>query len=285
MDYYRKLEKIGQGTYGIVYKGQEQDGTIYAMKKIYLEKLNIGLPCVVIREISLLKELQHPNIVKLCDVIHSKKSLTLVFEFLDQDLKKLLDVCQGGLDPTVVKSFMFQLLRGVSYCHDHCILHRDLKPQNLLINREGFLKLADFGLARAFRIPVKSYSHQVVTLWYRAPDVLMESKNYSTHVDIWSVGCIFAEMINGYPLFPGTNEQDQLLRIFQILGTPTLQTWLEILNVTHFDKMFQKYDPRPWSSIVPSLDNLGVDLLSKMLHYIPHKRISAKEALQHPYFT
>jgi cyclin-dependent kinase len=105
------------------------------------------------------------------------------------------------------------------------VLHRDLKPQNLLINVEGELKLADFGLARAFGIPVRNYTHEVVTLWYRAPDILMGSRHYSTTVDIWSVGCIFAEMLNGRPLFPGSNESDQLLRIFKTLGTPTQQSW------------------------------------------------------------
>merc|ERR1712151_1183358 len=140
------------------------------------------------------KELQHPNIVRLCDVIHTERKLTLVFEYLDQDLKKLLDLCDGGLDAATTKSFLYQLLRGIAYCHQHRVLHRDLKPQNLLINREGALKLADFGLARAFGIPVRSYTHEVVTLWYRAPDVLMGSRKYSTPVDIWSVGCIHAEM-------------------------------------------------------------------------------------------
>ena len=144
-----------------------------------------------------LKELQHPNIVRLYDVVHTERKLTLVFEFLDQDLKKYLDVCDSGLDLPILKSFLYQLLTGVAYCHHHRVLHRDLKPPNLLINREGQLKLADFGLARAFGIPVRSYTHEVVTLWYRAPDVLLGSRKYSTPVDIWSVGCIFAEMANG----------------------------------------------------------------------------------------
>ena len=119
-----------------------------------------------------------------------------------------------------MKSFLYQLLMGVAYCHHHRVLHRDLKPPNLLINREGQLKLADFGLARAFGIPVRSYTHEVVTLWYRSPDVLMGSRRYSTPVDIWSVGCIFAEMANGRPLIAGTSEGDQLERIFRLLGTP-----------------------------------------------------------------
>ena len=123
-----------------------------------------------------MKELQHPNIVRLYDVVHTEKKLTLVFEFLDQDLKKYLDVCDTGLDLPILKSFLYQLLMGVAYCHHHRVLHRDLKPPNLLINREGQLKLADFGLARAFGIPVRSYTHEVVTLWYRAPDVLMGSR-------------------------------------------------------------------------------------------------------------
>ncbi len=133
--------------------------------------------------------MQHPNIVRLYDVVHTERKLTLVFEFLDQDLKKYLDVnCDSGLDIRVLKNFLYQLLLGVAYCHYHRVLHRDLKPPNLLINREGQLKLADFGLARAFGIPVRSYTHEVVTLWYRAPDVLMGSRRYSTPVDIWSVG-------------------------------------------------------------------------------------------------
>lgn len=141
---------------------------------------------------------------RLWDVVHTERKLTLVFEYLDQDLKKYLDVCEGGLEPIVVKCFLFQLLKGVAYCHRQRVLHRDLKPQNLLINREGDLKLADFGLARAFGIPVRSYTHEVVTLWYRSPDVLLGSRNYSTPVDIWSIGCIFAEMVNGKPLFAGS---------------------------------------------------------------------------------
>jgi cyclin-dependent kinase len=137
----------------------------------------------------------------LYDVVHTERRLTLVFEYLDQDLKKYLDICEGGLEATILKSFLYQLLCGVAFCHTHRVLHRDLKPQNLLINREGKLKLADFGLARAFGIPVRSYTHEVVTLWYRAPDVLMGSRTYSTPVDIWSVGCIFAEMATPKPLF------------------------------------------------------------------------------------
>ena len=150
------------------------------------------MPSTAIREISLLKELSHPNVVQLRDVIYADNRLYLVFEYLDQDLKKYLDVCEGGLEPAILRSFLYQLLHGVAFCHDHRVLHRDLKPQNLLINREGELKLADFGLARAFGIPVRSYTHEVVTLWYRAPDVLMGSRKYSTPVDIWSIGCIFA---------------------------------------------------------------------------------------------
>jgi len=142
-------------------------------------------------------------------VIHTDKKLTLVFEFLDQDLKKLLDNAgEEGLDMATVKSFLYQLLNGINHCHKNRVLHWDLKPQNLLISNEGVLKLADFGLAWAFGIPVKNYTHEVVTLWYWAPDILMGSKKYNTSVDIWSVGCIFAELVNRKPLFCGQTEED-----------------------------------------------------------------------------
>ena len=183
MERYQKLEKIGEGTYGVVYKAKDRiSETIIALKRIRLEAEDEGIPSTAIREISLLKELRHPNIVRLYDVVHTERKLTLVFEYLDQDLKKYLDVCDGGLDATIVKSFLYQLLTGVAYCHHHRVLHRDLKPQNLLINREGELKLADFGLARAFGIPVRSYTHEVVTLWYGVRvllDTLTASLRYS----------------------------------------------------------------------------------------------------------
>ena len=143
MERYQKMEKIGEGTYGVVYKAKDRvTGEIVALKKIRLEAEDEGIPSTAIREISLLKELQHPNIVRLYDVVHTERKLTLVFEFLDQDLKKYLDICDSGLDLPILKSFLFQLLTGVAYCHHHRVLHRDLKPPNLLINREGQLKLA-----------------------------------------------------------------------------------------------------------------------------------------------
>mmetsp|Transcript_19916 Transcript_19916/g.34006 ORF Transcript_19916/g.34006 Transcript_19916/m.34006 type:complete len:295 (-) Transcript_19916:921-1805(-) len=287
MERYQKMEKIGEGTYGVVYKAKDRvTGEIIALKRIRLEAEDEGIPSTAIREISLLKELQHPNIVRLYDVVHTERKLTLVFEFLDQDLKKYLDVCDSGLGLPILKSFLYQLLTGVAYCHHHRVLHRDLKPPNLLINREGQLKLADFGLARAFGIPVRSYTHEVVTLWYRAPDVLMGSRKYSTPVDVWSVGCIFAEMANGRPLVAGTSETDQLDRIFRLLGTPTPQDFPGIVELPEYSPDLTRYPPPRGglASLVPTLDQTGVDLLNKMLQYDPARRITAQDALDHPFF-
>ncbi|CAK9040712.1 unnamed protein product [Durusdinium trenchii] len=271
MDQYQKIEKVGEGTYGVVYKAQDSAGEIYALKTIRLEAEDEGIPSTAIREISLLKELQHPNIVRLCDVIHTERKLTLVFEYLDQDLKKLLDMCDGGLDPATTKSFLYQLLRGIAQGASGSL-------------EEGSLKLADFGLARAFGIPVRSYTHEVVTLWYRAPDVLMGSRKYSTPVDIWSVGCIFAEMVNGRPLFPGDTDANQLQKIFKILGTPSADVWPTITELPDWKPDFQVFEPQSWTTITPTLDAEGTDLMSKFLQYWPDRRISGKAAQDHEYF-
>jgi len=164
--------------------------------------------------------------------------------------------------------------------------HLDLKPPNLLINREGQLKLADFGLARAFGIPVRSYTHEVVTLWYRAPDVLMGSRKYSTPVDIWSVGCIFAEMANGRPLVAGTSESDQLDRIFRLLGTPSLTDYPGMVELPEYSTDLPPYPPpsRGLASLVPTLPPDGVELLSRMLQYDPARRITAQGALKDKFF-
>ncbi|KAM4644127.1 cyclin-dependent kinase 2 isoform 2-T2 [Amazona ochrocephala] len=197
MENFQKVEKIGEGTYGVVYKARNKvTGEVVALKKIRLDTETEGVPSTAIREISLLKELNHPNIVKLLDVIHTENKLYLVFEFLHQDLKKFMDSSSlSGIALPLIKSYLFQLLQGLAFCHAHRVLHRDLKPQNLLINTDGAIKLADFGLARAFGVPVRTYTHEVVTLWYRAPEILLGCKYYSTAVDIWSLGCIFAEMV------------------------------------------------------------------------------------------
>eukprot|EP01113_Clastostelium_recurvatum_P018313 TRINITY_DN215_c0_g1_i1.p1 TRINITY_DN215_c0_g1~~TRINITY_DN215_c0_g1_i1.p1 ORF type:complete len:297 (+),score=80.47 TRINITY_DN215_c0_g1_i1:101-991(+) len=285
MEKYTKIEKLGEGTYGIVYKAKNREnGEIVALKRIRLDSEDEGVPCTAIREISLLKELKHPNIVRLYDVIHTEKKLTLVFEYLDQDLKKYLDECGGEIAKPTIRSFLYQLLRGVAFCHDHRVLHRDLKPQNLLINRRGELKLADFGLARAFGIPVRSYSHEVVTLWYRAPDVLMGSRKYSTPIDIWSAGCIFAEMVTGRPLFPGSGTSDQLIRIFKIMGTPTEETWPSLSEMPEYKPDFPVYPAQNLANIVHGLDDKGMNLLQRMLQYDPNQRISAQAAMKHPYF-
>jgi len=286
-DRFEKLDKIGEGTYGTVYKAKDKEtGDILALKKIRLDAEDEGIPSTAIREIALLKQLQHPNIVRLFDVVHTEKRLTLVFEYLDYDLKKYLDAhADKPLEIFTIKSFLFQLLNGTHYCHKNRVLHRDLKPQNLLINAQGQLKLADFGLARAFGIPVRSLTHEVVTLWYRPPDVLMGSKHYTTTVDMWSIGCIFAEMVTGRPLFPGTSEKDQLYKIFVLLGTPSIEIWPEMNKLPQYKSDFPIYPPRDLSKLFPNLPKHGLDLLIHFLQYDPYQRITAQDAMLHPYFA
>ena len=292
MDKYKKIEKLGEGTYGVVYKARHKEtGDIVSLKRIRLDDEEEGLPSTAVREISLLRTLHHPHIVRLLDILSSEKKLTLVFEYLDTDLKRWLEAnTPSSPDPEflhVVKSFMQQLLEGVAYCHQRMVLHRDLKPQNLLI-RKGELKIADFGLARAFGAPVRAYSHEVVTLWYRAPDILLGSRFYSTSIDMWSVGCIFAELLLGRPLFPGANEHEQLERIQKVLGTPTTAEWPGLAD---FESEWRTHAPiRPYSKMAldklfPMLEANGLDLLSRLLSFAPEKRPSASDALKHSYFT
>ncbi|TMW43319.1 hypothetical protein DOY81_011601, partial [Sarcophaga bullata] len=217
MEDFQKIEKIGEGTYGVVYKGRNRlTGQIVAMKKIRLESDDEGIPSTAIREISLLKELKHPNIVCLEDVLMEENRLYLIFEFLSMDLKKYMDSlpAEKTLDSELVRSYLYQITSAILFCHQRRVLHRDLKPQNLLIDKNGIIKVADFGLGRSFGIPVRIYTHEIVTLWYRAPEVLLGSPRYSCPVDIWSIGCIFAEMATKKPLFQGDSEIDQLFRMF-----------------------------------------------------------------------
>jgi len=285
LDKYEKLQKIGEGTYGVVYKAKNSEtGKYIALKKIRLENEDEGIPSTAIREISILKEMIHPTIVSLLDVVNYDNKLYLVFEFLDQDLKKHMDSV-SCLSPALVQSYTKQLLQGLAYCHQRRIVHRDLKPQNLLIDQKGSLKLADFGLARAFCVPVRQYTHEVVTLWYRAPEILLGSATYSIPVDLWSAGCIFAEMLVKKPLFPGDSEIDQIFKIFRQMGTPTEDNWHGCTSLPDFKPSFPKWKKQPFGKMFDNVHSTAMDLLEKMLIYEPASRISAREALNHPYFS
>lgn len=256
-----------------------------ALKEIHLDSEE-GTPSTAIREISLMKELKHENIVSLHDVIHTENKLMLVFEYMDKDLKKFMDSRGNGgaLDYITIKSFMQQLLAGIAFCHNNRVLHRDLKPQNLLINNKGQLKLADFGLARAFGIPVNTFSNEVVTLWYRAPDVLLGSRTYNTSIDIWSAGCIMAEMYTGRPLFPGTTNEDQLQKIFRLMGTPSERSWPGISQFPEYKPNFHVYATQDLRLILQQIDQYGLDILGKMLQLRPEMRISANDSVGHIWF-
>nr|XP_032807292.1 cyclin-dependent kinase 14-like isoform X1 [Petromyzon marinus]XP_032807293.1 cyclin-dependent kinase 14-like isoform X1 [Petromyzon marinus]XP_032807294.1 cyclin-dependent kinase 14-like isoform X1 [Petromyzon marinus] len=289
VDSYEKLEKLGEGSYATVYKGKSKvNGKLVALKVIRLQEEE-GTPFTAIREASLLKGLKHANIVLLHDIIHTRETLTLVFEYVRTDLCHYMEKYPGGLHPHNVKLFLYQLLRGLAYIHQRRILHRDLKPQNLLISETGELKLADFGLARAKSVPSHTYSNEVVTLWYRPPDVLLGSTDYSTCLDMWGVGCIFVEMIQGSAAFPGLKDiQDQLERIWMVLGTPSEGSWPGLKSMPHFkadrNPQFKpKSLGKAWTKL--ALIPVAEELASRLLQAHPRSRISAIDALSHPYFS
>ncbi|CAM9557174.1 unnamed protein product [Heterosigma akashiwo] len=229
---YLKLETIGQGTYGHVYKASEKTtGEIVALKKIKMDNEKEGFPITAIREIKILKSLRHENIVDLKEIVTSKapdgrlKHVYMVFEYLDHDLAGLLDSPEVTLTEAHTKCYMKQLLNGVHYMHRNKILHRDIKGSNLLINNNGYLKIADWGLARSWYEQQARYTLKVITLWYRPPELLMGCQKYGPAVDLWSAGCIFAELLHKQPILKGTAEVDQLRKIFDLCGDPTEESW------------------------------------------------------------
>lgn len=205
---------------------------------------------------------------RLFDVILCDNFLYLVFEYMNQDLKKLLDHTPSeGLPSKLIKSYLWQLLNGISYCHMNRVLHRDMKPQNLLIDKNGYIKIADFGLARVFTLPMRIFTHEVVTLWYRSPEILLGTNYYGPSIDLWSIGCIFAEMSNKKPLFSGDSEIDQLYRIFRTLGTPDLSTWPDVTKLEDYKPNFPKWQKQNLSRLLVNFDDNAIDLLEVMYNF------------------
>ncbi|KAI5179667.1 cyclin-dependent kinase 2 [Nematocida sp. AWRm80] len=281
---FQKIEKIGEGTYGVVYKAKEKStGRIIALKKVRLNNDREGVPATTIREISLLKNLLHPHIIALYQVVYTENKLYLVFEYAETDLKKYLDKLRREkktMPIKQVKALAYQLTSALAHCHSMGILHRDLKPQNILMTKDGKIKLADFGLGRCVGIPLHTLTSEVVTLWYRAPEILLGSKAYSTAIDVWSLGCIIAELVTLKPLFPGDSEIDQLYRVFQTLGTPNEDTWQGVSGLKNYQVEFPQWKKQGVQIPDPQLQ----ELVNQILIYSPTERPSAKSILEWDYF-
>jgi cyclin-dependent kinase 10 len=316
---FEKISKIGQGTYGVVFKARDlHTSKIYALKQVKMDTAECkdGMPITAMREIQLLKLLQaHENIVYLEQVVVGDKmgSIFLVFEYCEHDLSVLLDQRPNCFQESEIKNLMLQLLKGVHFMHKNFVIHRDIKMSNLLYNGKGQLKIADFGLARHFgrlfnvqqdstdQIERKEepLTPKVVTLWYRAPELLLGSKEYSTSVDMFAVGCIFAELLLSKPLFPGKTDVQQLKLIYDLLGTPNEVIWpdfhaLPNAQLIKNTEPAATHDLKHYNDLIYhrlkdkfrncKISPTGLNLLQQLLAYDPKQRITAGEALKHEYF-
>ncbi|XP_051895062.1 cyclin-dependent kinase 11B isoform X6 [Pristis pectinata] len=286
---FQCLNRIEEGTYGVVYRAKDKKtDEIVALKRLKMEKEKEGFPITSLREINTILKAQHPNIVTVREIVvgSNMDKIYIVMNYVEHDLKSLMETMKQPFLPGEVKTLMIQLLKGVRHLHDNWILHRDLKTSNLLLSHSGILKIGDFGLAREYGSPLKPYTPVVVTLWYRTPELLLGAKEYSTAIDLWSVGCIFAEFLTQKPLFPGKSEIDQINKIFKELGTPSEKIWPGYNDLPAVKKMtFTEY---PFNNLRKRfgalLSDQGFDLMNKFLTYCPAKRITAEEALKHDYF-
>ena len=281
---------MGSGTFGVVFLARdlERDRRPVAVKQIKPPGRFVdGVSWTALREVKILREVHHANVVNLLDVFVHREIVHLVFEYCVYDLERVIRDGTRIMTENEMVAYLVMLLRGVGALHDAWVLHRDLKPSNLLIDEAGVLKIGDFGLARTFANcegvdKVGDMSSVVVTLWYRAPELLFGARDYGPGVDMWSVGCIFAELVLRNPLFPGQNELDQLGKIFFALGTPTEEVWPGLTSLPSYME-FGRVEPTPLAKRFPAASARAVDLIAGMLAYDPAKRLSAQQALEHPY--
>ncbi len=285
---YEKISFLGEGQFATVYKAKDiETEAIVAVKKIKLGsrlEAKDGINRTALREIKLLQELHNDNVIALRDVFGHKSNVSLVMDFMDTDLEVIIKDSKVVLSPADIKAYTLQTLKGLEYLHANWILHRDLKPNNLLIDKNGVLKIGDFGLARFFGSPNRQYTHMVVTRWYRAPELLFGAKKYGTGVDIWAVGCILAELLVRVPFVAGESDLDQLTKIFQAMGTPTEDTWPGHTLLPDFVR-FKSFPPTPFGDIFTAAGDDLVALLSRLLALDPNRRCEASQALQMEYFS
>lgn len=297
VDKYERLNKIGQGTFGEVFKARHRKNKNFvALKKVLMENEKEGFPITALREIKILQLLKHNNVVSLIEICRLKQSqqqratFYLVFDFCDHDLAGLISNVNVKFTLADIKAVMKQLLEGLFFIHENKILHRDMKAANILLTKEGVLKLADFGLARAISIrPDKQnrYTNRVVTLWYRPPELLLGERNYGPPVDLWGAGCIMAEMWTRSPIMQGSTEQHQLQLISQLCGTIGTEVWPGVENLELFRQMTlpQGLKRRVKDRLKHYVkDPYALDLLDKLLTLDPTKRIDSDTALNHDFF-
>ncbi|XP_065049583.1 protein IMPAIRED IN BABA-INDUCED STERILITY 1-like [Musa acuminata AAA Group] len=287
-DSFEKLEKIGQGTYSSVFRARDLDtGKIVALKKVRFDNFEPESVRFMAREIKILRRLDHPNIVKLEGLITSQLScsLYLVFEYMEHDLSGLSSSPDIKFSESQIKCYMQQMLSGLEHCHLRGIIHRDIKGANILVNNEGVLKIADFGLANFFSHGHKQrLTGRVVTLWYRPPELLLGSTDYEETVDLWSVGCVFAEMFIGRPILQGRTEVEQLHKIFKLCGSPPDEYWNK--STLAHATIFRPH--HPYENILQetfkSLPGSAISLLETFLSIEPYKRGTATSSLEAEYF-
>lgn len=293
VEQYKILNRIEEGTYGVVYRARDKNNNeVVALKRLKMEQEMNGFPITALREISTLLECKHPNVINLKEIVvgSTLDKIYLVMEFLEHDLKSLIEVMirnSQTFSDADVKYLMKQLLEAIKHLHNNWIIHRDLKPSNLLINSEGVLKVADFGLAREYGYPIQLYTPNVVTLWYRAPEILLGEKEYSTSIDMWSCGCIFGELILMHPLFPGTSEIDQLKRIYRLIGSLHENEGITLNQSSTMEKNTFKNVQSEVEKILllNTLTQHGQDLLKQLLKCDPRERISSENAMRERYFS
>ena len=267
------------------YKARDaQTDKLIFLKKIKLEAEVTGISCSVLREISFHKTLRHPNVVELYDVVMSGTDISLAFEYVDRSLHDeiISQQSSGGVPILSIKKYIYQILQGVTFCHARGMMHRDLKPRNVMLDSHGSVKLSSFSMSRSFTNN-RTFTHEVVTLWYRCPEILLGCLHYSTAIDIWSIGCIIAELAGDEPLLAGRCEIEQLHLTFQLLGTPTDEVWPGVTQLRDYSPIFPRWQPKDLSGVLPRLDGEGLALLARTLTYDPARRISAAEAMGMPF--